>query len=215
VLLPLIVAALTMIPRSQDPATQQLCGTVIEIACSARQPALMTLLVEPGVSAKIFAPTPRDAAGIRDAVSVKREQRVCLSGVLGQKQSVTSPANFVVRAATDITPQDSSPGDWPTADVYTQCDPGVQAVNVKTFPRPLYTQDAMKAQIQGAAIVQAIIGVNGQVERTRLVKSLDAEHGLDEEALKAAQQWTFTPATKDGTPVRMQVTLELTFTLRK
>jgi TonB family protein len=49
----------------------------------------------------------------------------------------------------------------------------------------------------------------------RLVKSLDPVNGLDEEALKAARQWTFNPATRAGQPVRALAMLELTFTLRK
>jgi protein TonB len=213
--LPLLFTALILSARPQQQATQQLCGTVVEIACNSRLPLLMTLLVQPGISAKVSAPTPLDAARIRADVSVSRERRVCVTGVLAQKQSITAPANFVVRAAADIVPQPGDPDDWPTADVYTVCDRDVQPVNAKSYSRPAYTQDAMKAQIQGAAVVQAIVGVTGQVERVRLVKSLDAEHGLDEEALKAARQWTFMPATRDGAPVRMQVTLELTFTLRK
>ena len=62
----------------------------------------------------------------------------------------------MVRAAADIVPQGGDADDWPTADVYTECDRAVQAVTVKSYHRPQYTEDAMKAQIQGAAMVQAI-----------------------------------------------------------
>ncbi len=47
-----------------------------------------------------------------------------------------------------------------------------------------------------------------------VTKSLDAEYGLDQAAMKAAWQWKFKPATKDGQPVAVRVTLELTFTLK-
>lgn len=213
-MLPALVVLL-FLTGSAQATTQQLCGTVIEIACDARLPILMTVLVEPGIAARVFAPTPADAQLIRRDVSVSRERRVCLSGVLAQKQNATSPARFVVSGAASIVPQPGDPDDWPTSGVYTDCDRDVRPVNAKMGVRPRYTQDAMKAHIQGAAMVQAIVGVTGMVERVRLVKSLDAVHGLDGEALTAARQWTFTPATKDGAPVRMQVMLELTFTLRK
>ena len=38
--------------------------------------------------------------------------------------------------------------------------------------------------------------------------------GWDDEAVKASEQWTFKPATKDGKPVTAHVVIEQTFTLR-
>src|SRR3954470_23585288 len=216
-MLPALVAlVLAMQPeRAAIPSdNQNICGTVIDLPCDASA-TLLTLLVQPGVSAKILASSPAEARQMRMDLSLAREERVCATGVLAQHQDAVTTATFVVSAAADVVPQAGGTGDWPTADVYSACDTGFRAGNVRTFSRPTYTKDAMKAQIQGAAWVQAIVGVTGQVERARLVKSLDAEHGLDEEALKTAKQWTFTPATRDGTPVRTQVMLELTFTLRK
>jgi TonB family protein len=215
--LPLLLAALALAlaPRAQDQATHELCGAVIELSCDSGSPALMMVLAQAGISAKVLAPDAAAAQRIRAALSLKRGQRVCATGVVSQRQNAVKPATFVVNAATDIVSQSGDADEWPTTDVYTACDSGVRAVTPKTFPRPMYTQDAMKAHIQGAVMVQAIVGVTGQVERVRLVKSLDAVHGLDQSALEAARRWTFTPATKDGAPVRMQVMLELTFTLRK
>jgi periplasmic protein TonB len=37
---------------------------------------------------------------------------------------------------------------------------------------------------------------------------------LDEQAIAAARQWRFVPGTKDGKPVPVQVSLEMTFSLR-
>ena len=93
--------------------------------------------------------------------------------------------------------------------------PGFHAVTPKLGIRPSYTDAAMKAHVEGSAWVQAIVGADGRVERVRLVKSLDPVNGLDEEALKAARQWTFIPATRGGQPVRALAMMELTFTLRK
>jgi TonB family protein len=38
--------------------------------------------------------------------------------------------------------------------------------------------------------------------------------GLDENALAAVQQWRFQPATKDGNPVAVFLTAEVSFRLR-
>ena len=56
---------------------------------------------------------------------------------------------------------------------------------------------------------------SGDVGDVTVRKSLDKEHGLDNEAVKATQQWKFKPGTKDGKPVPVEVTIEWTFTLKK
>jgi hypothetical protein len=47
-----------------------------------------------------------------------------------------------------------------------------------------------------------------------VTESLDPTFGLDDEAVKAAWQWSFKPATKDGKPVAVGVELELRFVLK-
>src|SRR5450759_4506282 len=47
-----------------------------------------------------------------------------------------------------------------------------------------------------------------------IVKSLDPVFGLDQEAIKAAKQWRFAPGKRQGQPVAVLVSIELTFTLR-
>jgi TonB family protein len=80
---------------------------------------------------------------------------------------------------------------------------------------PKYTSDAMKQNIQGEAVVEAVVKADGSVGDVRVVTSLDSRLGLDAEALKAARQWTFEPATLAGQPVPVIVTLNLTFRLKQ
>jgi protein TonB len=76
---------------------------------------------------------------------------------------------------------------------------------------PKYTAEALRARIQGEVELEAIINVDGSVGPVRVVKSLDRTFGLDQEAVKAAQQWLFRPAMHNGTPVPMVVRLILEF----
>jgi TonB family protein len=80
--------------------------------------------------------------------------------------------------------------------------------------RPQYTPDAMNAKIQGTVLLDIVVLSNGDVGEVTVNRSLDKEHGLDDEAMKAARQWKFSPATKEGKAVAVQVTIEITFTLR-
>jgi TonB family protein len=80
--------------------------------------------------------------------------------------------------------------------------------------KPVYTHEAMEQKIQGSVQLRIVVLANGEVGDVTVSKSLDAEYGLDQQAIVAAKQWTFRPGTKDGKPVPVEVTLEMTFTLR-
>ena len=81
--------------------------------------------------------------------------------------------------------------------------------------KPKYTRQAKAARIQGIVVMQVVVLSDGKVGPVRVFKSLDAKYGLDQEAVKAAKQWIFKPAMKEGKPVAVIVAIELTFKLIK
>ena len=103
-----------------------------------------------------------------------------------------------------------------TEKVYnSETDAGVTAPRVRTEVKPKYTAAAMQARIEGSVWMHAVVLANGTVGSVTVTRSLDAEHGLDQQAMDATRQWTFEPGTKDGKPVAVEVTIEMRFTLRK
>lgn len=81
-------------------------------------------------------------------------------------------------------------------------------------PRPAYTSEAMRAKIQGRVELEVVVLADGTVGDVRVTRSLDKAYGLDNEAMKAARQWVFRPATdRTGKPVPIVVTLELAFAI--
>lgn len=79
--------------------------------------------------------------------------------------------------------------------------------------RPSYTPEGRAARIEGTVVVQAVVLPDGTVGDVKIARSLDTKYGLDTQALNAAKQWKFSPATKDGKPVAVTVSIELTFFL--
>lgn len=79
---------------------------------------------------------------------------------------------------------------------------------------PQYTREAREARIQGTVMLDAVVLKDGAVGDVTVTKSLDKEHGLDDQALKALKQWQFKPGTKDGKPVDVRVSVEMSFTLK-
>ena len=92
---------------------------------------------------------------------------------------------------------------------------GVSLPKVVREVKPKYTPQAMEAKIQGSVWLECVVNELGDVSDVQVTRSLDKEYGLDEEAIAAARQWKFEPGRKDGKPVPVRVTIELTFTLKK
>ena len=97
------------------------------------------------------------------------------------------------------------------ARVYKPGD-GVSAPVVVKEVKPQYTADAMRARVQGAVTLECVVQPDGTIGEARVTKALNP--GLDQEAIKAVKQWRFEPGKKDGKPVPVLITLEMTFTLR-
>ena len=93
-------------------------------------------------------------------------------------------------------------------------DAGVTAPKVLSAARPRYTEAARRAAIQGVVVVECVVEADGRVGNARVVRSLDTAYGLDSEALAAARLYLFEAGTRNGKPVPVVVTLEMSFTLR-
>jgi TonB family protein len=91
---------------------------------------------------------------------------------------------------------------------------GVMTPRLLHEVKPQYTAEAMRAKVSGTVLLQCVVMTDGSVGRIEVIRSLDQTFGLDQEAVKAARQWRFTPGTRFGEPVPVLVTLELTFNLR-
>jgi TonB family protein len=77
---------------------------------------------------------------------------------------------------------------------------------------PQYSEEARKARFQGTVLLETIVRKDGTVQVIRVTRSLG--FGLDEQAIKAAQQWTFRPGMKNGQPVDISMYIEVNFNLR-
>jgi TonB family protein len=78
-------------------------------------------------------------------------------------------------------------------------------------PTPVYTDEARRLRLEGEVLLEAVLGANGQLKITRVVRGLG--HGLDEAAVKAAEQIRFKPATRDGQAADSTAILHIIFQL--
>jgi protein TonB len=90
---------------------------------------------------------------------------------------------------------------------------GVVLPTVVRQVQPQYTPSARSARSEGTVVLDVVVQKDGTVGAVKVKRSLDSKHGLDQQAVKAAKQWLFTPGTKAGRPVPVTVTIEMKFTM--
>jgi protein TonB len=79
------------------------------------------------------------------------------------------------------------------------------------YVAPIYPTIALTARREGTVIIDAIIGEDGRVKQTTVLKSVAL---LDEAALTAVRQWVFTPTRLNGEPVPVVMTVTVTFRIQ-
>jgi TonB family protein len=82
---------------------------------------------------------------------------------------------------------------------------------ILTKPIPNYTQEARNLRIEGEVLLEVVLEASGSLRVVRVVRGLG--HGLDDNAVQAAQQIHFKPAMKDGQPADSTVVLHIIFQL--
>jgi TonB family protein len=85
------------------------------------------------------------------------------------------------------------------------------AAEILFKPTPVYTQEARSLRIEGEVLLEVVLEASGNLRVVRIVRGLG--HGLDDNAVKAAEQIHFKPATRDGQPTDSTVVLHIIFQL--
>jgi TonB family protein len=109
---------------------------------------------------------------------------------------------FPASAAARLPPGASRPGN------------GVTLPRVLEWVRAQYTPEALRANIEGTVVLQAVVRTDGEAGDISVVRSLDSRFGLDQQAIAAVRQWRFAPGQRMGQPVPVFVQIEIVFSTR-
>jgi len=77
---------------------------------------------------------------------------------------------------------------------------------------PKYPPELIEQNVQGEVVLYGVVRADGTVNNIQVVRSLDPQ--LDANAKSAFAQWKFSPASKAGTPVDLQVIAHIPFKIR-
>jgi protein TonB len=84
----------------------------------------------------------------------------------------------------------------------------------ESYVQPTYPELARKAKIEGKVFLQAVVTKTGQVAEVTLLRCNRPGLGFEESAIEAVKQWRYEPATQNGKPVDVFITVVVDFTLQ-
>jgi len=76
-------------------------------------------------------------------------------------------------------------------------------------PLPIYTEEARKLKVEGEVLLEVVLESSGRLRVVKVVRGLG--HGLDDAAVRAAEQIRFKPAMQDGQPADSTAVLHIIF----
>jgi TonB family protein len=117
----------------------------------------------------------------------------------GQKRAV-STSGFANQTVAEAAPAKKA-----------AADSGTTTVNILEKPRPVYTEEGRSLKLEGDVAIDVVFLANGTVQVTKVISGLG--HGLDESAVRAAQQIKFKPAKRDGENVDFPARIRIQFRL--
>ena len=119
----------------------------------------------------------------------------------GGKRGTVQSGGFADASVADNTPKKKAlASESPTT-----------MVDILDKPRPQYTAEGRSLRLEGDVLLDLVFQADGTIQVNRVVSGLG--HGLDEAAIRAAQQMKFKPAKRDGQPVDFPARVRIEFRL--
>ena len=142
------------------------------------------------------------AKGVRGTVeSTGFGNGVAVPPPSGGKRGSVQTAGFADESTvTDAPKKKAASGEPPTT-----------MVSILDKPHPQYTAEGRSMRIEGDVVLDMVFLANGTVQVNGVLSGLG--HGLDEAAVRAAQQIKFKPAKRDGLPVDLPARVRIEFRL--
>jgi len=206
-------------PRIPPPADEPVrkVEPPAPVTPAVETPVVRTELVEPPSTVpSVKAPEPVVRVGAFETVAAARPRTRETAGVVAAGFGDASARGAVRALPTavvasggfdrDVAPPPPVP---PTAAPATAF--GDSSIEILFKPKPRYTDEAEALGIQGTVVLEVEFTSANEIRVLRVVRKLG--HGLDEAAIRAAEQIRFKPARRQGVAVDSRVTVQIEFHL--
>ena len=126
-------------------------------------------------------------------------------------QSQSDPSTITIDSTQEVFKMCGNTNPPPCAKPCSKRNPPpcVKPPRAVFAPEPEFSKEARNTHYTGVLTLTMVVGKDGRVSNVRAVGHPGM--ALDKKALEAFKKWKFDPATFDGKPVPVEVSLEVNF----
>jgi len=187
--------------RNSKPTSNSANVPRVVTKASAAQPAAVPAEVKKPVLGEVHLAAPKVSQNRNAPSATAADEGVSLSDDQPDNTSSSLGSGLAVDSKQPSAPSMPLPigGD-------------VQQAKLISSVSPIYPALAKNQHIQGAVTIDALIDATGRVTTTKIISGPTLLHQAATDALR---QWKYQPATLDGKPVPMHLTVTLQFRLQQ
>ena len=130
------------------------------------------------------------------------------------EEEAARQAALVVTTTVPAAPPTTAPAAIRPGTLVNLGDAGVTPPVALTKPRLNYPPIAARQKIGGTVTLNALVDEKGNVLDAQVTQGAGGKAGLNEAALDNVKQQKYRPATKDGVPVKVWITVAVQFRLQ-
>lgn len=123
---------------------------------------------------------------------------------------VAGNTKFALADPAEVLPAEAQPAPWAAAEGALPTGQ-VKMPKQKRYVKPVYSKAALDARVQGTVQLEVVIGPDGRVADTRVLKSIPL---LDQSAIEATLQARYEPVAVFGNPAKVVSIVNHTFSFK-
>jgi len=190
------------IPRPATPVRRRLA-----VSTRARAHASGPSTVAVGAAIEPASPVATPDMPVND--EAPRARFALTVGTIGNVAVTSAPS--ASRPSPGAPARGEAGGPMGGDGVLPEREVSVRARLVSSGPL-VYPTAARRAEVEADLALEIVVDVDGRVMAARVLQP--AGYGLDEEAVRAVRAYRFSPARRDGRPVRVRMPWTVQFRLR-
>src|SRR6185437_14741901 len=143
--------------------------------------------------------------GMQNGSAIETTQNISIKYRLGKHISKPEKPDWMVKRH----PHEDLLGAITSGKLFRTEEKGVVPPKALNAPDPQYSESARLEKVQGSMALGVVVSEEGVPQDVWVIRPIG--YGFDEQAVQVLKHWKFVPANKNGEPVPVVISVDLTY----